>query len=353
MEKEHLQFLNELKNFLLLKKRFKVFLLLIILGLSILYSSTNPTEFVAKSKLIIETGNQNELGSIGSISGLARLSNSTNPDKQFKVELYEEILKTYGFNRKLIETKVPYNGSKITLGDYLNNELKTNVISSSLRKLRHAFFLRKKSSLISSDSSKSIPKNAFNLQKIPRNHSSSISKLSKRLIINVDKEIGIVEISCQLQDPIISALAVKKTEQYLIKYVQEYEKKYEEKKLIFLNSQLETKRLDYENALHKYSDYIDKHNGVVKQKGDVKLTRLTNEMESTYTLFSTLLNQHEEALIKLAEEKTIFTELQDVVIPSGPITKGRLSTMIIFNILGFIILLGFFIGVFIIKKSLI
>lgn len=339
--------LAELKQYILSKKKAKIILLTIMVLLSVIYVLTSPKEYVASSKLIIEAGDQADFSFGSGIRNLASFSGNNQNEKQFNVDLYEEVLKSYEFNKKLIQIGVSYEKENMTLENYLNDKLEVNAIVSSFSSIKSI------ASFMSTSRNVNERENVDStLKKISASHRGAMSKLHQRLTITVDNEAGLVELSCKMQNAELAAIIVKETEKELIEYVQNYEKKYEEKKLIFLKSQLEVKKRKYEEALTRYSEHLDKNHGLVKQKGDLELTRLINEMNSFYNLYTDLSRQYEQAKIKLAEEKTIFTELQGVTIPSSPITMGIIKSFIVFNILGLVMLVVFITGLFIVKKSL-
>ena len=90
------------------------------------------------------------------------------------------------------------------------------------------------------------------------------------------------------------------------------------------------RRDEYYAAQQAYANYADANSAVVKQSARAELTRLQQEMNLAYQVFSQVATQLEAARIKEQEAKPVFATLEPVSIPDRKAGPSKAKILLIF-----------------------
>jgi hypothetical protein len=171
--------------------------------------------------------------------------------------------------------------------------------------------------------------------------------IEKNVKCRYDKKTDIVHIIVIDQDPLVSAImaeaACTKLQEFIIKYrTNKTRIDYEHYKKLS-----EKAKVDFEEAAQKYAAYTDSHINAIRNTYLTKAENLENEMESKWTLYSTINNQLQTAGAKLQESTPAFTIIEGASIPFRPAGPKRTIIAILMSLLSFFVLSGWLL----LKKS--
>ena len=84
-----------------------------------------------------------------------------------------------------------------------------------------------------------------------------------------------------------------------------------------------------------YAEYVDANKNVILQSVRIEQTRLQNEMNLAYQIYSYVATQLQMAKAKVQEAKPVFTEIEPAsvpLLPTGTTRKIQLLAIILFAI---------------------
>lgn len=327
------------------KKKWKfLFWLTGLFLISVGYVFTTPDEWKVKTVILAESSNNSTVpGSLSGLVGLTGISPNSTTTGGINIELYTELIKSTKFQSGLIAEELVIDKQNLTLEEYFNKKLKKNVIS----KMYSSFFGLFKSKTKAQTKTPDNGIKKYNTREI-----NAMNKLYSGLSLDLNLELGLISVEGHYQNPIVATHIVEYTVNYLKKYIIEYETKKESEQLKFLKKQLEVKSDNYLQSLNSLSQYIDNNRGIVKVKADAELIRLKNQNQIAFTLYNMLANEYEEAKLKLEEQKSVFTEIQPLILPNNPSGIGSITMLLMIMISGMVIISMIYIFVFIIKINL-
>lgn len=149
--------------------------------------------------------------------------------------------------------------------------------------------------------------------------------------VSVDNRTGMIKVSVQTTDPLLSAYLADFTKRYLISYVTRYRQEKQLHKVKFLREkvkELETKFLDDQSRL---ASFKERNFNISNAFLENQLENLTSKYDLSRNLYFSMASQLDQALIKLNEETPIFAEIEPVSVPA---VKSRPQTMLIIFLTG-------------------
>jgi uncharacterized protein involved in exopolysaccharide biosynthesis len=150
-----------------------------------------------------------------------------------------------------------------------------------------------------------------------------IEDLMKKVSANMDKKTGIISVSAEFPDPMVSAQVAKISMDYLTKFVTNYRTEKAKIDVDFLAERLREAKGKYYNTQAKKAQYSDQFAAptIRLQSADIQRERIESDYRVTSSFYQELLQQYETAKLKVQQETPVFKTLQHPVVPfkkSGP-----------------------------------
>ncbi len=164
-----------------------------------------------------------------------------------------------------------------------------------------------------------------------------IQLLRKKIIASLDEESGIVSVSVTLPDNIAAAAVTEYTIKELTEYLTEYRTEKVLRDLTFVEDQLATAEVRFEEAQQALAEFRERYQGNLSIRNQTEEQRLQSEYQVAFNLYNSLTQQFEEARLKVQEETPMFKTLEPVQVPLDDETSGA---MIVFIMLSGIISIG-------------
>ena len=298
-----------------------------VVGLVIGFSL--PKYYEVSVKLAPET--EQKIGSgVSSIASMMGV-NLDNSVDAIRVDFFPDVVASTPFLFELSQTPVTFERKKevieTTLMDYLLEYQKAPwwsvIISAPFKGLAWVMSLFKE---------KADPNAVLNPMNLPTKQRKALDGLSKKIVVTVDKKTGKTDIQVQMQDPLVVATVADAVVENLKTYMTRYRTSKVSQDVKNLTEIYNQRREEYYAAQQAYANYADANSAVVKQSARAELTRLQQEMNLAYQVFSQVATQLEAARIKEQEAKPVFATLEPVSIPdrkAGP-SKAKILLIWVF-----------------------
>ena len=164
-----------------------------------------------------------------------------------------------------------------------------------------------------------------------------IEGISGCIQCDVDKKTDVVSITTIAQDPLVAAQladSVKvKLQQFIINYRTE-KARGDVKHYASLSVQLKEK---YDSAKARYTDYVDSHRDLILQAYKSEEETYENELQATYSAYSTVRQQLQISEAKLQERTPSFTTIQNATVPVKPAGPKRMFNSLAMAFIAFIV----------------
>ena len=305
--------------------------------LGIVIVLTTPKQYTAKATLAPELTRSTNSGisNIASMLGVGGLNLGNDADA-LKVTLYPDIIASTPFILDLLDTQVSTlnkEQSDTTLIGYLKEYTNSSLISQ-IKRLPFKTIASIKS-LFKTETKDSIY-TKINPFQLTKEQAGLIKGLRKLITAKVDKKTGVTTITVTMQDPLVAALITDTVIDKLKRHITEYriskaKKDYEYWEQIY-NERKET----YYQKQRLYADYVDANKNIILQSVRIEQTRLQNEMNLAYQVYSNVATQLQMAKAKIQEAKPVLATIEPASVPQLPsgITRKVKLIAIVFIAIG-------------------
>lgn len=154
------------------------------------------------------------------------------------------------------------------------------------------------------------------------------------------KTTDVVTISVKDQDPLTCALLADSVKERLQTWIINYRTRKAKEDCQYYENLCNKAKADYEAALEAYSKYSDAHQLLLLESYKSEVTKLENDMQMKYEVYSAMNTQYNAALAKVQESTPAFTTLQCATVPvkaAGPKRMIFVAMMLVLATIGKII----------------
>ena len=320
--------------------------------LAIIIVLLTPKQYKTEISLLAETNSKKStsgiFGQLGGLSGLdmgGLMGLDMNGSDALTPDLYPKVVKSTSFLSEILNSEIiePKSNTTVTVSKYLRDFTKPSVwgIGSTIL---HWFKSKKDDDLI-------IKKSPNQPLKLSQTQTNLIKSLSDIITINVIKSGGggltggdskIINVSVEIQDPLISALLAEMVVNNLKHYIINYNTGKVKKDLEFIEARYIEAQSRYYKTQEALADYDDSHINVILSSARTDRQRLETENSLASSLYNGLAQKLEQSKIMVQDKTPVFTEIEPAKIPLRK-SKPK-STFIVISML----LIGGFVGVTII-----
>jgi uncharacterized protein involved in exopolysaccharide biosynthesis len=296
----------------------------LVFGLAgILYSFTLTRKYTAQTILLPEysMGNSNSFFSIaaGAEKGGAE---KLTPD------LYPDILHGTPFGIQLLST--PVTDEKANNFPSLEAFLHRNADKQSLFRQFLSLFSKSSESNKEVRSTSKLP----NILLLTRQENSLIRSATNLVSASVDKKNGIITIECEMTDPVVAAILVEASKNYLINYVEEYRTSKTSEQVKFFEKMVNSAKKRQQDAEYALQSYRDRNRNTFLNVARIEEQRLQGEYTLSQALYNDLSAKLEQSKIRVKEEKPVFKVLEPSKVPLDKSSPKRPIIAFIFAVIG-------------------
>jgi len=168
--------------------------------------------------------------------------------------------------------------------------------------------------------------------------SKSCGELAGRIKVKNGESAGTINISVEMQDPLVAAQLTDSVVKCLTKYVIDYRTQKAKNDLEFIQERFDEAKDKYIKAQEALAYYRDQNKNIILASSKTEEERLVGDFTLTSTLYNSLAQQLEQAKIKVQENTPVFKIIE-------PVKMGGKSKPNSSLILVVMTLLGIFIGI--------
>lgn len=243
-------------------------------------------------------------------------------------ELYPNILSSTPFGQYILEQPVTDQSGREykTLKAYLATQSKPGLMARLL-----GLFSSGKKEPVKSAKPGKLSKDILVLS---QNQMSLINSSKGLIQTTVDNKNGIITLACEMKDPVVAAILVELSKNYLVTYVEEYRTSKTEEQATFLEERVKEAKSRQQSAEYALQSYRDRNRNTFLNVARIEEQRLQSDFTLAQTIYSDLVSRLEQARVKVKEEKPVFKVLEPVKVPLGKSSPKRPIIGFIFGIAG-------------------
>lgn len=305
-----------------------------LVGLFLAFSFQKEYRVVARLMPEYTTDSQGGASSLlrqfGGLAGLAGASYNAN-SVALRVDLYPEIVQTLPFLKQLMDHPFRFSraDSVVTLYDYFVHLQQPGagsmMIKWSIDVVNTVF------SMFRNEESDSFqPTVSEGIIRLDRKQMTVAQLLQKRVVASLDNKTGIITISVNLPDPVLSANVGQYVIEQLTAYLIQYRIEKLQLDLTFTEERLTEARKRYESAGFAYSAFRESAQGTPTSRARQGEQFLQSEYELAFGVYNTLTQQLEQQKLKIQEETPMFKILQPVYLPERA-TSPKKPLILVFS----------------------
>lgn len=340
--------LSEILKVLSIGKKVIVYFMIAFFLLALILVFLSEKLYTSTLKFIPQTENESNLNGLGGMASLAGISlggaqSSTN---SIPANMYPTIVEGIPFKLQVLEKKIFVEEAKdsVTVRDYFNNYYK-KPSSYFLKKYTLGILtvIRSKGGEVNLEQSKILENGVIE-------SSSADAYIFKRLDNFITVEPGTKQGFATLGVTMPTASLASQMNQICMEVLQklliEYKIATAKKEFLFLESQFNIKKEEYEKAQAKLAQFKDNNQGLISASAQTRLQRLQYEFDLSFSLYSELARNLEQARIKISKDTPIFSVIDPIVVP-----RSKSHPNVMFYLVGLVFLGGFIGLIFVYAKA--
>jgi uncharacterized protein involved in exopolysaccharide biosynthesis len=291
-----------------------------VLLLGLVAAIFGETRFTAKTVIVPQAGQK---ASGGNLMGLAAMA-GINLGADQKGELlspmvYPMVVASVPFQMELMDSKVTVSGrdGQVTLLDYFTKP--------GYRKFSLFPFLKKYTIGLAGVISGAVggrDDNASGADSLPggvrtltRARSECMKRLAKQVSVVVNEKNGYITIETTMPEALMSAEVAARAQELLREYVTRFKLQKVQANLDFVEARYEDVRADFEAKQRSLAAFQDANRDITSAVARTRESRLSNECDLAFSIYSEMARQREQARIEVKEDTPIFTVVEPVTVP--------------------------------------
>lgn len=324
----------------------------IVLGLFVAF--TLPKQYKVVTTMLPQSEEGVSMGSLSSLAAIAGFDiDLSDNGSEISPVIYPQIMESETFLMSLMYTKYSFKGlnKPTTMIDYYTKYAGRD-LASTIRKYTIDLPGTIKGSL---KKRKPVLKNGTDdgLTRMSEDEYNMAMMLRNCVTMTINKKEGYLTLTSIFEQDILAAQVAQRAQQLLQETITAFKTKRANEQLMFFEKRYNEKKLEYKMAQSRLAGYKDRNLFVTSAVGSSQETQLLNEYNLTYSVYTELAKQYENAKIKVKRVTPVYIILKPVVVPNEPFAPRKTLILLAFMIFGSIIACGFvFVREFLKKKKL-
>ena len=310
--------------------------------LGIVVSLLSPIVYTASSTFLPQSS---QTGGVSSLSGVASLVGinlgGAISSAEIPPAIYPQILESVPYKRSLLEFsfKDPSEGSSVLLKDYLLNEISSTDVFGLIKKYAIMLPFTVLNAIRGDKESNSA--GSYSAMSVTLDEDDLFKALGGILSLSVNVKDGFVNLSAEMDDPIICALVAKEAQKILQKSVINYKIKSASEVLIFNQTQLNLKKVEFDSLQNKLALFKDSNLNIIDSRFENRLSGLEAEFSLVSSVYQELAKQLEQSKLQVSKDTPIFSVIKPVTIPNKRSAPKRAQMVFIYLFIGIVLGSGF------------
>lgn len=322
-----------------------------VIGLIVAF--TTPKQYKVVTTMLPQSEEGVSMGGLSSLAAIAGFDiDLSDNGSEISPVIFPQIMESETFLLNLMHSKYTFKKLKepTSIFDYYTKYTDNGIIAS-IRKytiglpgtIKQAFTTKKPAAKAVDDGLTHMSEDEYNLANM----------LKSCLTLSINKKEGYLTLTSIFEEELLTAQVAKRAQQLLQETITAYKTKRANEQLIFFEKRYNEKKVEYQQAQGKLAGYKDRNLFVTSAIGGSQETRLQNEYNLSYSVFTELAKQYENAKIKMKRVTPVYIILKPIVVPNEPFAPRKSVILFVTIFLGLAIGSGFVIAKeFYNKKSL-
>ncbi len=336
----------ELVRTLWARRKFIALVAGVFLLLGLIVALFGEVKYTASVVVVPQTGKAPSGGNLQGLAAMAGINiGSGEQGDLLSPMVYPMVVGSVSFQKELMHTAVTVEGvdGPVTLLDYFTED--------GYRKFSLFPFLRKYTLglpgvIIGAIRGKSSDNPVFDelpsgVEVLTADEDECMEILAKRVAINVDEKNGYISLSATMPDALMSALVAVRAQELLQEYVTRFKLQKVQANLDFIEARYVEAKADFESTQRALARFQDANRDIASAVARTRESRLSNEYELAFAIYSEMARQREQASIKVKEDTPIFTVVEQVTVPTKKSAPRRVQIVMICLFLGLMAGVGF------------
>lgn len=294
----------------------------------------SPNKFTSKTTFVPQISSDTSNKSIAGLASIAGIDLPSGSDvSEISPYLYPEIIESVPFRLELLNSEIIFESKKLSLRTFLTNYKSFNPVgfikkyTIGIPSLISKYFFNKKIDNIYLDQ----------IYFIDEEDQILFDVLDNILKIELNEKDRFITISSTHKNKIIPPQITKNAQLILQNKIIEYKIMYSKEILEFSENQYQIKRDELNKLQDDIAIFKDKNININSFLYQNNLNRLLSESQILQSVVQQLASQVEQAKLKVNKDTPVFTVIKPVNVPYKKSSISKLSIVIIFSLLGFIL----------------
>ena len=170
---------------------------------------------------------------------------------------------------------------------------------------------------------------ALDVNNLPRKERAVVGYFAENILVNVDKKTLKVQMSLEMQDPLVVATVMEAVTENLKNYMSDYRTSKSRQDVQNLQVICDQRKSDYYKAQKEYASYLDANKNVVLESVNAERAKLQQEMNLAYQVYTQVATNLEGARIQAEQAKPVFVILENVSVPINRAAPSKAKILLI------------------------
>jgi len=282
----------------------------VFFGLIIAFAS--PKKYTASATLLPSDEKKGgSLGGLGALAGMAgiNLNSMFGETSGIPAEIYPQVVNSFPFQEELIHQKFNFEeyDRPVSIYDFV---VADSVESAGAIILKYTLKLpwTIKNAIFSGEEETGLTPD-YGVVLLSEEELAALEFTKDLIQIDVDDKSGLVTVSAEGKEPIVTAQFIQKAVVLLQEYVVDYKTSQVRENLDFVQERYEEKKKEYERIQKEFFEYKDRHRNIDPNRVDVRFQQLSDEYDIITAVYKGLAQQLEQTKITVKEQTPVFTVL--------------------------------------------
>jgi len=273
--------------------------------------------------MVPQTGQQasgSGLQGLAAVAGMAGIDlSSGNTSGGLSPALYPMVVSSVPFQKELMRTAVPLDGhGEVTLIDYFTERgyrrfslfpfLADYTVGLPHTLIDAVRMRRERDDAHSATESSGI-------EGLTVRENESMRRMAHLVAIEVNDKNGYIALEATMPEARMAAAVASRAQELLQDYVTRFKVEKVQADLDFIETRYEEVRIDFEARQRALAEFQDSHRDITSALARTSESRLENEYQLAFSLYSELATRREQARIAVKEDTPVFTVVEPATVP--------------------------------------
>ncbi|MCF0196127.1 MAG: chain-length determining protein [Bacteroidaceae bacterium] len=302
------------------------------------YTLCLPRYYTTEAKLVPEMENSGMGGTLGDMASMIGLDfSSMQTGDAISPLLYPDLMEDNGFVAGLFDVRVQSTFDEdmpidTTYYAYMSKFQKKPFWQSWISAVKRLILPKSKKFTVKNGEGA-----AYDPYCISEYDYNLMERIRDNVMIDIDKQTGVITISVKTQDPFICRQLADAVTRQLQEYITNYRTNKARTDMEQYEQMMEAAKVEYDKARALYTKRADANMNSILTRVSSDVEDLENEMQLKYNSYTMMVTQYQAAMTKVQARTPVFSALKSATVPVKHAGPKRMIMVIGILILAFIV----------------